>query len=205
MAVKKVIFQLKLFVDGKQVADSTDFNLWQSAYKAIKRAEGKLNDEGMESALVAPELITDITDETVEAAISDFAKMIGINVATLRGVCDPKNEEPFIHLDMHFWADWKKNLPKRGRNSVGSIALSGTFLTLWFRSAKLGTPTLSQCQTVLDEIGITTKNTIRGINNCEWLQLRPGKRIQLNASAIDKAIEAAKAFCERRAPKLKPE
>lgn len=202
MAVKEVVFELKLFVDGKQVTDSTDFNLWQSVYKAIKRTEGKTEDTRIESALIGKELIADITDEAEETAVGDLAKMIGVDVPTLEGACEPRKEQPFIHLDMHSWANWTKNLPKRGPGSVSPITLAATLLALWFRISDLGKVTIKHSLKVLADIGAEDRHSTRSIKNCKWLQLRSGKAIQINASEIDKAIEVAKAFCEKRSPKL---
>jgi len=202
MAAKEFKFELKLFVNGEQAEESNNFNLWQSVYRAIKSAKGKPSDKRIETAMLGQGLMTHITDEDEEEAVNELAKMLGISAQILKGACDPKREEPYIHLDMHFWSDWRKNLPKRGPNSVSPIALAANFMALWFQKAGLGSPTLQKSMKVLDIIGVEVKNANRSINNCEWIQLRAGKKIQVNPSAIGKAIEVAKAFCEKRPPKL---
>ena len=132
--------------------------------------------------------------------LEEFSKVLGVDIDIVKGACDPIIEEPFMHLDMHFWSEWSKNVPKRGVAAIGAVVLPATLLALWFRKAKLGTLSLKVSQKVLANIGIEGKNPSRSIKNCDWLQLRQGKTIQVNPAEIKKAIEVARAFCEKRAP-----
>jgi hypothetical protein len=202
MGVKDNIFELKLFVGGKEVAESKDVNLCLNVLAAIQRTQCKTTGSKIED-IVNEDLNSSILDvDGKDTELIAFSKMIEVDIPTLRGACDPKKEEPYMHLDMHHWADWRKSVASRGRNAVGAAALSATLMTLWFQHSGLGTPTVSQCQIVLSEIGVDDNHPSRTIRNCKWLQLRGRKTIQINPSEINNAVEVAKAFCEGRAPQL---
>ena len=198
MGIKANKFTVKLFVANTEVASSQDVALWQSVLGAINKLES-----GEATVLQLPtNTITDILAQSPDKSanankVDVLSTALGLDVSVVKGACDPQTDEPFLHLDMHCWSDWKKNSPKRG---VGVPAFSATLLALWFHYAELGIPAIKQSQKVLMNIGIEGKNPARAINNCEWLQMRQGKKFQLNPSGIEKAIEIAGAFCERRAP-----
>ncbi|MBU1260016.1 MAG: hypothetical protein KJ757_00995 [Planctomycetes bacterium] len=198
MAVAKDVFKVRLFVGDNQVAESDDVKLWQSVFAAINRNE----DSGTTSdSLRLNDNILSGTSQIQEPVIK-FAKEIGIDVSMLQIACDPILKEPFMHLDMRCWAEWVKNVPTRGPTAVSAFALSATLLCLWFRSAGLENPTMQQCQTILSAIGLEGKNPTRSIKNCPWLQSRRGQILQLKPAEIDKAVEVAKAFCEKNSPNL---
>ncbi len=197
MAVVKDVFKVRLFVGDNQVAESDDVKLWQSVFAVINRNEGSDTKDGLR---VLDNALSD-TFQPQEPVIK-FAKEIGIDVSMLQSACDPILKEPFMHLDMRCWAEWVKNVPTRGPTAVSAVALSATLLCLWFRSAGLENPTIQQCQTILSTIGLEGKNPTRSIKNCPWLQSRRGQILQLKPAEIDKAVEVAKAFCEKNSPNL---
>lgn len=199
MGIEKNVFEVKLFVKGEKVAESTDYKLWQAVLAAISRSseEGSVASSGF----LSDSLLTNV--EQIDDPIVKLAKELGIDVSTLRGACDPRKEEPYLHLDMHCWGEWMKNVPERGPTAVNTIAISATLLCLWFRSADLGNPTLQQSLKVLSNIGAKGNNPSRSIKNCSWLQPRGGQTLQLNPAEIERAIEVAKAFCEKRPPQFK--
>jgi len=205
MGINNDVFELRLFVSGEKIAESKDVNLCLSVLSAIKRAEGKPTGSGIEDALLQGLDAGALALENKDTELTAFSRMLGVDVPTVQGACDPRKEEPYMHLDIHHWASWKKNMPARGRNAVSPAGLSATLMTLWFQTSELGTPTVRQCQKVLSDIGLEDKHPSRAIGNCEWLQFRGAKTIRLNPSEVDKAVEVAKAFCERRAFKLKAE
>jgi hypothetical protein len=196
MAVKKDVFEVRLFVGNEQVAESTDIKLWQDVFAAISRSEGGGNTKNDSSELLSDSLIGNAS------SLAKFAQTVGVNEAILKGACDPQQEEPYLHLDMRCWAEWIKNVPSRGRSAMSTIALPATLLCLWFRSAGLENPTLQQSLKILSNIGAKWTNPTRSVNNCSWLQLRSGQTLQLNPAAIEKAVEVIKAFCEKRPPEI---
>jgi hypothetical protein len=202
MAIKEDAFEVKLFVGDKQVAESRDVNLWQAVLAAISRSGDGSNIQKGDSDILQNNHISDAMQRFADESLANFAKTVGVDKAKLQGACDPQKEEPFMHLDMHHWAEWAKNVPERGRSAIGSSTLAATLLCLWFRSSGQENPTLRQSQKILFDIGIKGNNPTRSIRNCSWLQLRNGQILQLNPAAIEQAIEIARAFCEKRPPKI---
>ena len=202
MAIKEDTFEVKLFVGDKQVAESRDVNLWQAVLAAISRSENGSKTQKGDSDILKSGQFNDSLKKLADESLTKLAKTIGVDEAILQGACDPQKEEPYLHFDEHYWAEWAKNLPKRGPNAVSSSTLAATFLCLWFRAAGLGNPMLRQSQNILSELGAEGKNPTRSIKNCSWLQLRNGQILQLNPAAIEQAIEIARAFCEKRSPKI---
>ena len=203
MGVKNDVFELKLFVGGKEVAESKDVNLCLSVLSAIQRSQGEMASSGIKGVVLEDFDSSVLSLGSKETEHVAFSKMIGVDIRTIQGACEPKKEEPYMYLNVHHWAIWRKSMPARGRNAVGAAVLSATLMALWFRSSRLGAPTVSQCQKVLSEIGVEDRHPGRSIRNCKWLQLRGRKEVHLNPSEIEKAVEIAKAFCEGRAPNLK--
>jgi hypothetical protein len=199
MGIEKNVFEVKLFVKGEKVAESTDVKLWQAVFAAISRS----SEEGsvVSSGLLFDGLLTDAGQ--IDDPVVKLAKEIGIDVSTLRGACDTRKAEPYLHLDMHCWGEWRKNVPERGPTAVSTTAIAATLLCLWFRSAGLGNPTLQQSLKVLSNIGAKGNNPSRSVKKCSWLQPRGGQTLQLNPAAIERAVEVAKAFCEKRPPQFK--
>ncbi len=203
MPIKGNVFELKVYVDGQMIGESNDIGLCLAVLNRLREAEqdGAQIDVGQLGA----EIKTSLDERTplCSGAIAKFANMLDVDIETIRGVCDPSADEPYIHLDMHAWSDWTRNAPERGRAAVAPAAVAATLLSLWFHCAGLGVPTLRQSRAILNAIGAEGRNPTRSIRHCDWLQLRSGNTIRLNPSAIAQAVEIAKAFCERRAPRSK--
>jgi len=189
----KVILQ----ADKTVVAESEDPQLWQAVLRSINTGK----------ALVLPSTDDTPPNGTLKddpqggssSPLAAFAKEVGVSQATLRGACDPKSEEPFIHLDKHSWEALKKNTPERGAKSVSSIVLAATLLVLWKAHAALGASSMSEAHSVLATLKLRATNAPRSVRNCEWLQLR-GDTIVLNPAQTSKAISVAKAYCTKQPP-----
>lgn len=201
MGVKEVKFELKLYVANKEIASSEDLRLWQMVFAKISNTSETGNETGLPASI--DDSLSNFGASSTNLALDEFSKELGVDIDIVKGACDPVPEEPFMHLDMHFWSEWTKNTSKRGRDAISAVILSATLLALWFRNTKLGSLSLKEIRKVLANLGIEQKNLTRSINKCEWLQLRQGKTIQINPAEIKKAIEVARAFCEKRMPNLK--
>ena len=177
------------------VAESEDAGLWQKVLLAI--TENKELAITINKTDLPPLNEDEVTDTS---ALGKYADEIGLDVATVKGACDPSGTAPYMQLDSHCWSDWVSNVPVRGRGSISPIALAATLLVLWFKKANLGTATQDQAQAVLANINAIGSNPARSINNCEWLQRRNDGTVLLNPARIKKAIEVARAFCIREKP-----
>lgn len=134
-----------------------------------------------------------------EEAVGFFSEELSILEEKVLGACDPQQTPPYIHLDKHHWEAFKKATPSRGRNAIAAITVAATLLALWMDAARLGNASIGDAQAVLSTLDIRDKNPERGLRNCEWLRLR-GQSILLNPAQTSKAIEMARAYCEKRAP-----
>jgi hypothetical protein len=196
--IKKEWFEVKLFVKGEEVASSKDLGLWQSVFSAINQREGHITAE------IGKGFISERIDEDKEKgkdkdkSIDSFAEALEISKAELEGACGPKIETPYIHLDEQYWESLKKQTPKRGRGAISSAVLSATLLTLWFKYAQLGQPSLDEVSNVEKTINIQDINFKRSIGQCKWLQIRNGK-LNINPAEMSKAIKVCKAYCTKKA------
>jgi hypothetical protein len=190
----KIKTELKIILQAGDiiVAESIDPILWQKVLAALNmpvensKAINSLNED----------LGVNDTELHEGGAIEKFAKELGVSVKVLKGACDPSKESPFIHLDKHHWEAFKKQTPARGPKSVSGIILASTLLLLWKEKANLGDVTVKEAQKVLSTIGLRDNHPYRGLDNCEWLQLR-NKNIIINPAQISKAIIMAKSYCTK--------
>jgi len=184
------------------VAESSDPILWQEVLAAISSGDVRSNDgarepiggKGGDSSVVQKKIGT----LGGGSGVASLAKEIGVSVEALEGAIAPVTTAPFLHLDLHCWAAWAKNIPARGPNSVSPVALGATLLVLWFRKGNLGTCSVDQATAVLTNANVPVQNPTRSIRNCDWLQLRGNSEIVLNPARVADAIAVAKAFCSRR-------
>jgi hypothetical protein len=194
--VVKAALRLVLMADDTVVAESEDASLWQKVLVAVNGGQAV-------APLAGPQPETPGLDGDV--SVVQFAEEIGVEVAQLRGACDPRTEAPYLNLDARSWEALKRNTPSRGPGAVAPMALAATMLALWFRAAKLGSPTQAQAKAVLDTLGVEDKNPSRAIKLSDWLQARPGGVIALNPAQITRAAQVARAFCLKQAPNGKKE
>lgn len=209
MALKAEL-KIVLRAGSVTVAESNDPELWQFALRAIQGGNGLAGELSVPGG---PQIAEDVTGEVstiahVESSksahpLSEFADQLTVDRAVVEGACDPQVTEPFLHLDAYHWAAWRSNVPHRGRRSVSPTGLAGALLTLWFRAAQLGQPTVSQIRNVLNDLGVQDNNWARGIRNCQWLQLRSGDVVQLNPGLVEDVVEIARAFCLKRRPEAR--
>lgn len=191
--VVKAALRLVLMANDTVVAESEDPALWQKVLFAI-------NSGGRPT----PELgsVADTDDHQApdnglesDVAVARLAQDIGVSVTEIKGACDPRTEVPYLTLDPRYWEALKRNTPARGRGSISPMALAATLIALWFRAAKLGSPTQAQAKAVLDTMDQEDKNPSRAIKISDWLQQKPGGGIALNPARITRATQLARAFC----------
>lgn len=193
--VKKEWFEIKLYVKDEEVASSKDLGLWQAVFSAINQGGGIKSDP------IVKDFNNKIDDkgkvESKDKAIDDFANIIGIDKEALEGACGPSKESPYIHLDEQYWEALKRNTPVRGRGSISSSVLCATLLTLWFKYAHLGKPSLDEVTKAEKTINIEDKNFIRSLHACKWLQIR-NEKVVINPAEISNAIKLCKAYCTKK-------
>ena len=131
-------------------------------------------------------------DET--AALAKFAAELKLDEAQVLSSCHPSTVYPHLRLDESAWRDFKRHTLPEGYNSIPQIVLATTLLTLWFRLTDLGDVTIKQGQDVLRTIGLRDKNAGRGLNHCEWLQLK-GETVRLRPTKLTQALAVARAYC----------
>jgi len=185
-----------LYAGEQVIAEVEDPVLWQRILAVMtKQSEGEdLGLIGTNEDSTFPEIESQDIDMNQPDLVNSFAKELGLHTADLEGACDPTQQSPFIRLDKRSWAAWRSRTPEKGRKAVSPEAIVATLLTLWL--AKLGKSivTFKQIRDVLNDVGITSKNMGRSINNCKWLQTRPNGNVRLHPSHIELAINAAKSF-----------
>lgn len=189
---------------GQQiVAESEDHELWQQVLAAISTAasSGKPSESGAPPSRIA-NLGAPQVGMGSGGPAGALARDLKLSPEKVDGAIGPSLQEPYLHLDLHTWAAWAKNIPSRGPGAVSPTALAATLLALWFRKAELGNPSIDQAQAVLTAANVVGMNPARSIRNCRWLQLRGESQVVLNPARIADAIEAARAFCSREKPKF---
>jgi hypothetical protein len=203
--------QLKIILRANdiEVAESEDAALWQYVLQKISaprveeagevvQPETPVRMEQQESP-VSPRVDSALSDSAL-GSVAKFARMLNVPEDVVRGSCDPRCEEPLLHLNLHHWEALKKATPVRGPGSIAPVTLVATLLVLWCDSAGLPPPTKADLNSVLGTIHLRDKNPNRSLKNCEWLQLR-GPQFMLNPAEISKAIALAAAYCRKEAPK----
>ena len=196
----KTKLRTALYAGEVLVAESEDPELWHRTLSTVTGVSAPVKQKdsangGVESTAAS---YSTPDDTKSDDPVRKFAASLGIKPEMVVGACDPSTSEPYLHLDHHTWEAFRDNHPVRGTNAVSPAALSATLLTLWFKAADMGEPTMSLVNTVLGTIGIRDKNPTRGVKNCEWVQDRSG-RLVLNPAKISKAEAVARAFCTQQA------
>lgn len=132
--------------------------------------------------------------------VVSLSQEIGVDVVHVVSAFAPSEEEPYLHIDRHYWAALKANTPRAGVNAVPPGTLGSTLLALWFMHLRRGAPSVDQVRALLAAASLDNTTVQRSVNNCSWLQLR-GEAIFIKPAEIKRAIELAAAFCEKRAPR----
>jgi hypothetical protein len=170
------------------VATSNDPKLWQYVLSAINspiEAIPSFAEIDIQNANRPNDLVTKL------------AEQLDVSVEVVKGACSPTSEAPFICLDKHHWEALVKNHPGRGKNSIAPSAIAATVLVLWADIAKLDKPTPRSVGMVLRTIDKVDSHISRGLENCEWLQLRNGF-ISINPAKVSAAIAVVRAYCLER-------
>jgi hypothetical protein len=191
--------KIMLTAGETQVAESEDPILWQKVLAAITAAGSGPRAPGLQTTRAANGLGGQdlaMSLQGLSGEVDRMAQELGVEPAILIGACDPTTEPPYLSLNPHCWESLKESTPPRGAGAVSAMALAATLACLWFRHAKLGTPTPAQVQAILKTVGASEMNPTRAVRNCDWLQARAGGII-LNPAEISKAIKIAHAFCTR--------
>lgn len=207
----KATLRIVLKANDVTVAESDDAALWQRTLAGItggpvppapaNRDGEEVEDKVHTQQMPATPRISGREDfEWPADALGKFASALKLDVTVVQAACEPTSSPPYLHLDDHAWEAFKRNTGERGQNAIPQIGLAATLLLLWFRHSQSGPPrvTISQAQEVLKTINLRDKNAARGIRNCDWLQLRDDKTVQLNPAKLSVALSRAAAFCSHR-------
>lgn len=204
---------VQLAVDGRVVASSQDPRLWQDVLAAITGhapqslrhssqgvahdTQGSSQEVGQGKSAAQGAESGDTHGGEFSADVIKFAKDIGVPPEEVAASCDPRDEEPYLHLDHRAWEQMKAQTPSSGPHAISPIIPAATLLALWFRQKKLGNPTVRQAQVVLGTLNLRDGNPARGMKSREWLQLKDGK-IVLNPARLSRAQAFAKSFCSHK-------
>ena len=199
----KANLSVQLFADSVLVAESDDQHLWRTVLNAIQTGK-----EPTGSPIARPSSEPAGYGGAFEGRppqdlgpVASLAAELGIPEEEVTGACGPRQESPFIQLDERYWEALRSKTGSRGIDAIAPVALAATLLCLWFKHAKIdGSPTVPQCQAVLETIGLRDKNPSRSLSNADWLQCRGG-RVQINPAQWSLAVRTAKAYCLKKSPK----
>jgi hypothetical protein len=190
--VFKVKLRVVLFADESKIVDVEDPVLWQRVMSAVHSGKSELPTD--QNPALGQILNRETLHRKPGSAVETFAATLAVELDQLVGACDPIDEEPFLHLDIKSWDNWRGKVPEKGPTAISAVSLTSTLLALWFRERGQSGVSFAQIDVVLKEIGVRGTNHKRTINNCAWLQLRDGDKVQIKASEMKKAIEVARAF-----------
>lgn len=199
----KAKLKVVLQADETVVAESGDAGLWQRVLMAINKGAddpGALDHVLPIGSVEKKTTVSHLSqggspDAGGDEAVARFAKLLGLDVATVVGACAPAQTSPYLTLDMHCWNSLKDQTPPRGPGSVSPLAIAATLLALWMQAAKLGNVSQGEAQKVLSTINLRDANPTRSIRGADWLQARSGGVIVVNPARIKRAIALARAFC----------
>jgi hypothetical protein len=131
---------------------------------------------------------------TADSPVAGLAAELEVPQENIVAACSPSRDAPYLQLDRHFLAAFSENTPSRGPNAVPDSVLIATLLAFWFERANLDRPQYQQVLDTMRASNLSTPNARRGIDNCEWLQVR-GDRVIIKPTDVRKAVAMAKAFC----------
>ncbi len=188
----KAKLKIVLQANDTVVAESHDPVLWQKVLAVINQPENENTDPTLGKA--SDQFQSD--EQPDKGSISKFAKELGVSLEVIKGACDPSETLPYIHLDKHYWEALKQQTPQRGPKAISPIVLAATLLALWQEKSKIKAITVKDALKTLGTIGLRDNHAQRGLQNCEWLQLR-GENIIINPSQTSKAIALAKSYCTK--------
>lgn len=202
----KVNLRIVLFANDVSVVETDDAALWQHTLAAItgtREAPGQFHGPTTSISTGSTSRPDELRppepygNGNGAGALEHFAGELKLDPAAVQGTCDPTTEQPYMHLEVRAWQEFKRNTAPRGTTSNAPIVIAATLLVLWFKTTRLGAVTVSQAQAVLNTIDIRDKNPARGLKNCGWLQSRDDV-ITLNPTRYDQAIILARAFCSQQ-------
>lgn len=135
------------------------------------------------------------SNEENESYAYKFAKYLGISVDKVIGALSVQEDEPYLHLDKHTWAAFKKDIPIRGPKSLSDVAIGATLITLFKEAMHLGKGTQKEATNLLKSIDVEYNNPSRGITKCEWLQEK-NNELNINPVKIHMARQLVIGYCE---------
>lgn len=202
MADIKTKLKIQLYAGSELVAESEDKHLWQRILTAITNSSSdSMRVEGKEVRQDATSRfntgLAAVAIPSTSSAEEALAIEIGVSLQNLQGACSASTEAPYIQLDHHYWESLRRNTPAKGPGAVAPAVLAATLLGLWFRQVKMGPIKKAQIISVMRTIGLEDTNAIRGLRNCEWLQVR-SDGVNLNPGKISLAIRVACAYCTQQ-------
>ena len=187
MDIKKDL-KIKLFASNELVAESSDANLWGRVLTIITGGDAEALEE---------ETDLNVGSSKTLPSVRKLAKDLGLPVEQVQGACSPSMEEPYLHLDKHYWEAFQKNHSVRGRGAIAPLQVAGTLLALWFEYTNMGKPSAKQVLAVLDTINLSDLHYARTLSRCSWLQYRK-KEILINPAEMTKTVAVAKAYCSKQ-------
>lgn len=187
MDIKKDL-KIKLFARNELVAESSDANLWGRVLTIITGGDAEALEE---------ETDLNVGSSKTLPSVRKLAKDLGLPVEQVQGACSPSMEEPYLHLDKHYWEAFQKNHSVRGRGAIAPLQVAGTLLAIWFEYTNMGKPSAEQVLAVLDTINLSDLHYTRTLSRCSWLQYRK-KEILINPAEMTKTVAVAKAYCSKQ-------
>lgn len=195
----KTRLKLILKAGSTVVAESQDPLLWQSALAAITggtQGEEPLERGGAGATIPASgKPPVGSTPRIASPELRSFCRMVQVPTGAAQAALEPSRKAPFLRLHPDQYASFRMHVPQRGPNAITGTVLAATLLTLWFKFAKLGSPSVYQVKTLLKPLGVEDRNSYRSLKNCSWLTTRDG-HIHLHPIRTADAFRIARAFIE---------
>jgi len=206
-AINKTKSDLKvaLYAGDVLMFESDDPILWREVLSQMNRNPllSVKDDKETLKSKNSPPFESATANPRTGSELEKFAQQLGTSIPHVEASCSPTLATPYLHLDAHHWAAFRRKYPSKGIGSVSNIAITATLLCLWLKHIKgAAAPTISDCQKVLKSVGFQEANAKRSLSNCTWLQYRDGA-ISISSLEIERAIEVARSYCERDASKSK--
>lgn len=191
----KTRLKLILKAGNTVVAESADPLLWQSVLAAIT-GTGPADERDLPTPIAEQTRTADSEGPFLPSPeLRSFCRMVQVPPERTHQAMQPTRQPPFLLLDEGRFRTFRDHHPQRGPNAISPSVLVSTLMVLWFKFAKLGSPTVYQVKQVLEPLGVTDRNAYRSVQNCRWLQLRDG-RVQLHTLHTAERFRLARAFIE---------
>lgn len=191
----KTRLKLILKAGNTVVAESADPLLWQSVLAAIT-GTGERESGGLPTPIAEQTHTEESSGPFLPSPeLRSFCRMVQVPPELTHQAIQPTRQPPFLVLDEGKFRTFRDHHPQRGPNAISPSVLASTLMVLWFKFAKLGSPTVYQVKQVLGPLGVEDRNAYRSVQNCRWLNLRDS-RVQLHTLHTAEGFRLARAFIE---------